>query len=411
MNLDLLDLPELPELPVQLEEEVLSQWSQSQLPETEENAESEDIEKLSRVIARMPNIAFTPHSKNTFFLRILLLKVKGPKSFEDLRTVDGVVYDTYQEAAVKLGLFEDDTTLEQTLEEAYSIKFGRVFRHCFVMLLINAAPTKPKDLWEKFKHKLCEDYLKDSNLEEPTTAMVDRCLIELSEMFKQQGHDMTTFGLPEPTDVDGAFVPDSVEIERELNYDQEAETENANENYRKLNPDQKTAFDNIAESVDKQDGGLFFIGAPGGTGKTFLISTLLSHVRGKGDIAVAMATSGIAATLLPGGGTVHSKMKVPIDINEKTMCNFADQSPTADLVKRAKLMIIDEATLGNKLLYECLDRTFREHRKCDQEFGGLTMVFCGDWRQCLPVVPGGSPSDVMHYTLKMSYLWKKVIVK
>ena len=93
------------------------------------------------------------------------------------------------------------------------------------------------------------------------------------------------------------------------------------------------------------------------------------------------------------------------------MCNFADQSPTADLVKRAKLMVIDEATLGNKLLYECLDRTFREHRKCDQEFGGITMVFCGDWRQCLPVVPGGSPSEVMHFTLKMSYLWKKVIVK
>ena len=408
MNLDLL------EVPVQLEDDVLSQWSQSMHPEPTDNTEepeSEGLEKLSRVVARMPNICFTPHSKPLFFLRQLLQKVKGPKSFADVRTVDGVVYDTYQEAAVKLGLFDDDTTLEQTLEEAYSIKFGKVFRHCFVMLLINAAPTNPKDLWEKFKARLCEDYLKNTDLVEPTPAMIDRCLIDLSVMFKQQGHDMTSFGLPEPSDVNNAFVPDSVEIEQELNYDQEVETESANENYQKLNPGQKEAFDTIADSVEKQDGGLFFIGAPGGTGKTFLISTLLSHVRGKGDIAVAMATSGIAATLLPGGGTVHTKMKVPIDINEKTMCNFADNSPTADLVKKAKLMIIDEATLGNKLLYECLDRTFREHRKCDMEFGGITMVFCGDWRQCLPVVPGGGPSEIMHYTLKMSYLWKKVIMK
>ena len=146
MNLDLL------EVPVQLEDDVLSQWSQSMHPEPTDNTEepeSEGLEKLSRVVARMPNICFTPHSKPLFFLRQLLQKVKGPKSFADVRTVDGIVYDTYQEAAVKLGLFDDDTTLEQTLEEAYSIKFGKVFRHCFVMLMINAAPTNPKDLWEK----------------------------------------------------------------------------------------------------------------------------------------------------------------------------------------------------------------------------------------------------------------------
>ena len=42
----------------------------------------------------------------------------------------------------------------------------------------------------------------------------------------------------------------------------------------------------------------FFIDAPGGTGKTFLCNALLSLVRGHGDIALACASSGIAATNL-----------------------------------------------------------------------------------------------------------------
>ena len=46
---------------------------------------------------------------------------------------------------------------------------------------------------------------------------------------------------------------------------------------------------------------MFFVNAPGGYGKTFLIETLLSTVRGMGKIALAVASSGIAAELLEGG--------------------------------------------------------------------------------------------------------------
>ena len=44
-----------------------------------------------------------------------------------------------------------------------------------------------------------------------------------------------------------------------------------------------------------------------GTGKTFLSCTLLATVREKGEIALATATSGIAATLLPNARTIHSR--------------------------------------------------------------------------------------------------------
>ncbi|KAL0305019.1 UNVERIFIED_CONTAM: hypothetical protein Scaly_2999400 [Sesamum calycinum] len=60
-----------------------------------------------------------------------------------------------------------------------------------------------------------------------------------------------------------------------------------------------------------------FIDGPGGSGKTFLYRALLADVRSKGYIALAVATSGVAAALLPGGRTAYSRFKIPIDLMEK----------------------------------------------------------------------------------------------
>lgn len=53
---------------------------------------------------------FTVHLNNAecYFLRMLLDKVPGPTSFKYLKTVNGVVCDTYQMACLRLGLLEDD---------------------------------------------------------------------------------------------------------------------------------------------------------------------------------------------------------------------------------------------------------------------------------------------------------------
>ena len=59
-------------------------------------------------------------------------------------------------------------------------------------------------------------------------------------------------------------------------------------------------------------GKAFFIIGPGGTGKTFLYSLLLALVRSAGHIALPVASSGIAALLLAGGKTAHSRLKLPV---------------------------------------------------------------------------------------------------
>jgi hypothetical protein len=56
----------------------------------------------------------------------------------------------------------------------------------------------------------------------------------------------------------------------------------------------------------------FFIDGLGGTGKTFLYRAVMANLRSRGQIVLATASSGIAATLLPGGRTTHSRFKLTI---------------------------------------------------------------------------------------------------
>ncbi|MCE8476213.1 hypothetical protein J9A00_00045, partial [Bacteroides thetaiotaomicron] len=78
----------------------------------------------------------------------------------------------------------------------------------------------------------------------------------------------------------------------------------------------ETVLQSVTSSLDSVGNNLFFLDASGGTGKTFLINLLLATIRKDGNIAIAVASSGIAATLiLEGGRTAHSALKLPLNLN------------------------------------------------------------------------------------------------
>jgi hypothetical protein len=63
------------------------------------------------------------------------------------------------------------------------------------------------------------------------------------------------------------------------------------------------------------DGGCFFLSAGAGTGKTYTLDLLVNGLRAEGYDVAAMASSGIAAQLLPAPcGTIHSTLKVAISV-------------------------------------------------------------------------------------------------
>ena len=55
-----------------------------------------------------------------------------------------------------------------------------------------------------------------------------------------------------------------------------------------------------------------------------------------------------------------------------------------------------------------MDRTFRDVLQVDQPFGGKLVVFTGDYKQCLPIIPGGGRTAVINATFKHSYLWNSM---
>ena len=162
-------------------------------------------------------------------------------------------------------------------------------------------------------------------------------LFEICETLEYYGLDLKTFGLVKPKKSD-CFKLEHQEILNEKQYNKQECLQDYQNKYNLMNKDQKKVFNMIKNQLygnnNKTKHKQFFIDAPGGTGKTFVCNALLSLVRSKNDIALACASSGIAATNFPGGRTVHSRFKVPIPIFEHSTSTLKKQEK--QLLQEAK---------------------------------------------------------------------------
>ena len=184
--------------------------------------------------------------------------------------------------------------------------------------------------------------------------------------------------------------------------------------YAILNDEQKIAFDHIIEHVDSIDLATtpkcFFLHGPAGTGKTFVYNTIANYVRGQGKIVLCVASSGIAALLLTGGRTSHSRFSIPIKIDESSMCFIPMQSILGELINNTALIIWDEVPMQDKLCFEAVDRTFRDVRATDSLFGGIPVILGGDFAQIPPVVKHGNRSRIVNASIRQSYIWSQTEV-
>ncbi|KAL8606454.1 hypothetical protein ACOMHN_015543 [Nucella lapillus] len=238
--------------------------------------------------------------------------------------------------------------------------------------------------------------LNDDITNEPLVDLEDR-------LMALGGPVITVYGLPLPRRNEAAAL--STEILRETSYNSELLAAYVKENEQIMVSDQQVAFNLIMAKEEEQSGGIFFLDAPGGTGKTFVTNLILAKVRQKKEIALAVASSGIAATLLEGGRTAHSAFKLPLDLSrqESPTCNISKGSRTAKVLQRCKVIIWDEATMSHKRSFEALDHTLKDLRSDNNIMGGVTVVLSGDFRQTLPVIAKGTRADEVNACVKASY--------
>ncbi|XP_073431693.1 ATP-dependent DNA helicase PIF1-like [Dendrobates tinctorius] len=159
--------------------------------------------------------------------------------------------------------------------------------------------------------------------------------------------------------------------------------------------------------ISSGNGGLFFLDASGCTGKTFLINLLLAEFRSNNNIALAVAPSGIAATLLDRGRTAHSALGLPFNLTlpETPVCNITKGSGKAKVLQTCKVIVWDDCTMAHKKAIEALDCTLKDLRGTDRLMGGSVVIFASDFCQTLPVLKGATPVDELNACLKSSYLW------
>ncbi|KAL8599886.1 hypothetical protein ACOMHN_016231 [Nucella lapillus] len=101
----------------------------------------------------------SPRQGECYFLRLLLNVVKGPKSYDDLKTVNGEVCATFREACQKQGLLEDDQHLQLAMEEACATQSPKLLRDLLAIILVSCNPSQPGHLWVNFRDHLAEDFL------------------------------------------------------------------------------------------------------------------------------------------------------------------------------------------------------------------------------------------------------------
>ena len=241
------------------------------------------------------------------------------------------------------------------------------------------------------------DYMRNDTIEES----FNLALHDINFFLQQQGQQCSFFNLPQST---------GNRPERQA-FDSVTEAEQSYRLINTLNPQQFIAFQKIQRAMDFQqiNERCFFLDGPGGSGKTYLYNTLMSFVRGRQQVVLPFATTGIAATLMKGGRTVHSGFKLPVPLDETSVSKVKQDSPEADLFRKSILIIIDEVTMLPKHGYRCTDMILRELMKCDIPFGGKVVVIGGDFRQTLPVVPRVNEVDVIQTCIKSSELWRHFV--
>ncbi|KAL4288328.1 hypothetical protein AHAS_Ahas19G0275200 [Arachis hypogaea] len=288
-----------------------------------------------------------PTCGELFYLRMMLNFVRGPTNYDQIKSANGVIHNSFRDACFALGLLNDDREYIEAIKEASCWGLGDYLRKLFTVMLMS------------------------NNLSLTDEELKTRCLYEIEMILQDNRKSLKEYPhMPFPE----YFV--------------------------------RLKFQNVS----KEDGGVFFVYGHGGTGKTYLWIVLTSFLRSQGMIVLTVALSGIAALLLPGGRTAHSRFAIPLTVHEDSVCNIKQNSELAELLKQTKLIIWDEASMVHRYSVEAVDKSLRDimsstnNNNANLPFGGKVVVFGGDFRQILPVIPGSGRTEIVNASICSSYI-------
>lgn len=184
--------------------------------------------------------------------------------------------------------------------------------------------------------------------------------------------------------------------------------------YQQWNGDQKIIFEELMSMLLQRgrrsefpapNGKLFLLQERSGSRQIYTLSLLWDFAEHQGVLVQIIAANDITVPLYQIGRTVHSFSKIGVD-NEYTShdsgssrtSKFDQSFQKAELLLKSVLFIFYEAfTMEYKLFY--LFNAILKHVRCSATsklrpgFGGITVVFAGNYHQPLHVVPSCCPLE------------------
>ncbi|XP_074323579.1 uncharacterized protein LOC141660492 [Apium graveolens] len=252
-------------------------------------------------------------------------RCKGALSFSQLRTIDGTTYDTFKEACGALGLLNNDKQWHDALEENVFSAMPTQIRAMFVNILAYCSVSDPLALWEKhwpalsgdvlyIRHKISDNiHLTLSEYE-----IQNYALAEIEKLLNDVGKSLRDFHMmPFP---DERFFHTFVNclIVEETSYNKEELRLNHDKAHKNLNSRQLDVYNAVVDNVNKNK---------------------------EGKIVLHVAGSVIAATLLPGGRTAHSRFKIPLKLDQNPIAGIKHGIDIAELMQHTSLIIWEEAPM------------------------------------------------------------------
>tara|TARA_B110000967_G_C18893933_1_gene569281 strand:- start:2767 stop:4275 length:1509 start_codon:yes stop_codon:yes gene_type:complete len=161
-------------------------------------------------------------------------------------------------------------------------------------------------------------------------------------------------------------------------------------NIDELSLEQKVAYDKFIL------GNNIFVSGPGGTGKTKLIQYFVQHANKTYKKIQVCAMTGCAANILThcNARTLHSwsGIRLAKGPNEEIINSVMKNFKCMNNWKKIKCLIIDEVSMLSLKILKLLNELAKKIRNSEQPFGGIQIVFTGDFYQLPPV--GNSNNDI-----------------
>ncbi|XP_020968552.1 uncharacterized protein LOC107620094 isoform X1 [Arachis ipaensis] len=214
--------------------------------------------KSHQVIGRM--IFIPPSSGELYYLRMLLNIVKGPTSYADIRTYNGVIYSSFRDACYARGLLDDNKEYIDAIKEASHWGSGHYLRKLFATLLWSNSMVRPEAVWEETAILLCDGILHNhramfgrSDLVFNDEELKDLTLIEIEQILNSNAKSLRNYPtMPFPSGETDHLRTRNKMIFDELNYYRVELQRQHIQCLSKLTIEQRRVYDKIMSATESQ---------------------------------------------------------------------------------------------------------------------------------------------------------------